>query len=541
MGKILDRSIFLALLIGLELITLPANLTNANTTTVVLKTIDEEAFQSVLFTMHQGMEALNIDQIATGAFLSYGWTFFAINALATFPAYLAQADAALVLIPRILSTASAAVSIFLLFAIAKQWLTRPQALAVASLALLFPGFYSNAFWMHPDHFVTTALLATIYCFIKDQCTFKKYFIAGLMCIGFGLTVKLTAIMYLLIPALYIGYGTLWHTRHAAILLLKRSIATGSIVVSTFILFNPAIFYPQRIFRIIDSLYDSILDNKTNHGGDAAVTTFTNIIHQAIEQFYMPAPLVLLVLSLFGLGIYYELRHRPTRPIIILSGSWFILFLVYNVTQVNKLWEHYYLPVFMVAPLALIALYYWRWTRQYWWWCVIPIVLLQCIFQLPKIVTVFANNLSLDFNRDYNNTINVPHERAVTERAVQILNQHNIKPSGVLTSPWLPFPKTQYHLTYDTFHRIYGYLSDDVLALSDYPDIIIIDKAENYFKAPDDPTITNLASYSAILQGQSYIQKLQTNYTISTATQLIQYEVLANDDLVLIFEKKTYGQ
>lgn len=532
----IDFLVLLILVIFLVVITLPANYYPNDRTSLVLTTIDEDAFQRVLFTIHNGFLHFDPNKITISAFLSYGWTYFFLNAILTFPFYLLKMEGIIVILPRIISVICAAASVFMIYKIASFKMNRFLALLVSFFLLFIPAFYENAFWMHPDHMVVLALLACFYCLIKDQGECKKYFIYSLIALGIALTIKLTALVFFIIPITYAFYGLFLEKKNRFIKFIKQLLLAGIIPVVSVIFFNPTILIPGRLLAIIQSLKESTVDNKTNHGYAVSNINLDSIYHYVLNEYYVPIIILFLLIILFCVGAFVELRAKNKRPIVFLSGLWFIFFLLYNLTQVAKLWQHYYLPVFMFAPLALITLAYFKKIKYYLLYLIIFIISVQGILQINNIYNVFYSNTITDNNRDYGGTINTNHQKEVVNHSVKILKDKSIKAESVLVSPYLPFPLKMYNLDYTSLNRVYGALSEGMLINYGYPDLIILEKDNIYFKDPEDPSIKELTSYQQIIEGQNYITKLIHGYEMQTISGKIKYEVLTNDNSVVILQK-----
>lgn len=530
-----DIYFFVGFVFVVLILTLPTNILYRDSSLLVLKTIDEEAFQTVLFQMHRGLQNLDISSITVGAFLSYGWTYFFANAILTYPFYLAGNEALVIILPRVFSALAGAVTIFMVFKIADYTLPRRQALLIALFLLLLPSFYRNAFWMHPDHPVIAALAISLYFFIKDQFRFGKHFTIALVALGFALSMKLTAILFFVIVALYVLCGALLFHKS-----LKRFIQHGLLVcvvpVIALIAFNPTVLLPGRTHAIIEALRATEIDNRTNHGNAINDITIMSISQDVIATHFVPLALFVVCILLFGVGIIIEVRRRTKYAVALIAGSWFLFFLIYNVMRVEKLWEHYYLPVFMFAPLSFVSLHYFPKLQKYTTRILVGILLFQAFVMAPHISTIFAIQRSPSVNRDYGADIDVEHVRQVSAHAVGILQRGGLTPKTVLVSPYLPFPKREYGFDYNTLRRIYGPLSEGQIRGYGFPEVIILDKNENYFKDPADPALQNLTSYPAIIESQGYVQKLIAGYDISFEASSYRYRVIANDELVVIFQR-----
>lgn len=535
----IDFLILLLIIIFLVSITAPINFLHSDSSTLVLKTLDEDAFQRVIFKIHHGLTTMNPNEITISAFLSYGWTYFFLNAIATLPFHLFGWESAIIVIPRIISAICAAISVFLIYKIAFIKMARPVALLIAVFLLLMPALYDNAFWMHPDHMVTALVLLCMYLLFKDELEFKKYFILALAVLGFALTIKLTALVFFVVPILYVFYGLIIKFKKIKIL-IKHFLLIGVIPPLVFLIFNPTVLIPGRFGAIIESVKKSTIDNKTNHGNDISEIDFGIIFDKVINDYYFSNIIIIIFILLFCVGIYYETRSRSKKPIILLSGFWFLFFLLYNLTQVLKLWQHYYLPVFMVAPLALVTLIYFKKLKKTdYVYLILVLLFIQGLYQMDNLSSVFLRNKSLEFNRDYGAEIDVSQQKQVSEHAVSILANQSISANTVLVSPYLPFPEEFYNLNYFSLNRIYGALSEIMLGVYDFPDLIILNKEDKYFTDQTDENLKKMTSYDDIVAGHEYIEKLITGYDINTNQGLIKYDIVTNDDLVLILLKKRY--
>lgn len=517
-------------------VTLPLTTSYLDPSNLILKSIDEDAFQGVLYRMHDGINSHDLTEMAVGAFLGYGWFYFFSLAVITFPfsSFVWDNAAVVIFIPRLYSVITAGLSLFLIYKIARLQVQPLPAGIIAALLLTLPAFYTNAGWMHPDHPVVAGMLATFYFLCRDKLAFKRNFYLALVFLGISLATKLTALVFLIVPLVHVGYG--WISKHRSLpQTLWAGLKTLIIPVVTFVIVTPTALMRGRVGEIIAALQTASADNKIAHGYDASAVTIAALLDKVITTYYMPLGILLLTCGLFIYGGWKEWQQRSLQPIVLLSGSWFILFLLYNLTQVNKLWHHYYLPVFLFAPLAYLAIRQIKIIANKYNLALGILLLIQLTTLAPAIAIELTTTQAPD-SRDYGAEVDPLHNQTVVDHAVAVLAKHGIQPHTVLVSPRLPFPREPYGLTADTLHRIYGMLSEAHISGAGYPDVIVLDKGDYYFISPDDPQIVAMTSYVEILAGQAYVAKLKTGYTLSL-DPLVHYEIIADDNLILLLQRQ----
>ena len=112
--------------------------------------------------------------------------------------------------------------------------------------------------------------------------------------------------------------------------------------------NPYVIHPKGANAWFQVFISNIESNASNHGifGDLSLLFK---IKNAIELFYVPMVLFIVLLLLSLIALYKEWKSKQLR----LSGmaaAYILPNIIYLLFFVNKAWNHYFLPVFMMSPL-----------------------------------------------------------------------------------------------------------------------------------------------------------------------------------------------
>ena len=140
--------------------------------------IDEYAFHHSLINMFEGVTELNLKKIFSFYLYSYGFVFFLINLIFTFPFFLFDNTEMTIYFPRIVSALFAVGSLYIIYIFALNRSSKLVSYLIVLFVLTMPGFWRNAFWFHPDWMMTFFILLSIYFYSKDNFDYKKYFWYG---------------------------------------------------------------------------------------------------------------------------------------------------------------------------------------------------------------------------------------------------------------------------------------------------------------------------------------------------------------------------
>jgi len=167
--------------------------------------IDEYAFHHSLMNMFEGVIELNLKKIFSFYLYSYGFIFFLINLIFTFPFFLFDNIEMTIYFPRIVSALFAVGSLYIIYIFALNRSSKLVSYLIVLFVLTMPGFWRNAFWFHPDWMMTFFLLLSIFFYSKDNFDYKKYFWYGTFSFGFAISSKFQAITFYPFLFFYIFY------------------------------------------------------------------------------------------------------------------------------------------------------------------------------------------------------------------------------------------------------------------------------------------------------------------------------------------------
>jgi len=187
--------------------------------------LDEYAFHHSLINMFEGVMGLDLKKLFSYYLYSYGFIFFLINLIFTFPFFLFENTEMTIYIPRIVSSLFAVGSLFIIYKISRKLTNNLSSYLIILLVLSMPGFWRNATWFHPDWMMTFFILLSIFFYSKDEFNIKKYFWYGTLAFGFAISTKLQAITFYPFLFFYVFYENfilrnIYNLKSKIILLIK---------------------------------------------------------------------------------------------------------------------------------------------------------------------------------------------------------------------------------------------------------------------------------------------------------------------------------
>jgi hypothetical protein len=218
------------------------------------------------------------------------------------------------------------------------------------LALLFviamPGIWVNAMWFHPDYMMTAFLMASMYMLFRSNEIGDRYYWLSVLFWGIAVAVKVQAITFapVLIWSVLIMIRNKSGSEHFVQILAASFVS----IVIIFVILNPYVIHPKGANAWFQVFVSNIESNASNHGRFGDLSLLFKI-KNAIELFYVPMVLFIVLLLLSLIALYKEWKSKKLR----LSGmaaAYILPNIIYLLFFVNKAWNHYFLPVFMMSPL-----------------------------------------------------------------------------------------------------------------------------------------------------------------------------------------------
>jgi len=169
------------------------------------KSLDEYAFHGSLLRMHAGILNLSLRGIFDFSQYLYGFPFFMLNEIVTFPFLFEAGNKYAVFLPRVLTSIFAIMCLYILDkVIEKEGASRLERVFVSIVVVSWYGFLMNATWMHPDFMMSAFLLLSFYMLLSADSNKKIYWLSVAMW-GIAITVKFQAITYAPVVIIFFSY------------------------------------------------------------------------------------------------------------------------------------------------------------------------------------------------------------------------------------------------------------------------------------------------------------------------------------------------
>jgi hypothetical protein len=401
--------------------------------------IDEYAFHHSLINMFEGVIELNLKKIFSFYLYSYGFIFFLINLIFTFPFFLFDNTEMTIYFPRIVSALFAVGSLYIIYIFASNRTSKLVSYLIVLFVLTMPGFWRNAFWFHPDWMMTFFILLSLYFYSKDNFNYKKYFWYGTLSFGFAISSKFQAITFYPFLFFYIFYKNFnlknCYNFKSKIILLIKSIFFTLIIFS---ITNPYIFHPLGLEAWIVDFTANIKSNNISHGA-GVILGWKEKITNAINAYYFTFAIFVILALLITFNSIKYFFHKKKDILNIISLYVFIN-LIYLIFFVNKDWQHYYLSVLMASSLLFIIQ-----SKKIKY--ILPLfIILNCALSFEQYKKIF-----------FYNPITEQHLQ-MSKSLVNIFDGKVDNNTNILIDPYVPFDFKSLDMNYKNIHTIYGTLS-----------------------------------------------------------------------------------
>ena len=431
-----------------------------------IKSIDEYAFHGSLLRVYEGLISFDVKKIFSHGFYSYGSTFFIINVLAAFP-WLGETGSSFAIItPRLINTLFMAVALYIMTKLVEQFHKNIfEKILALFFVILMPGIWVNAMWFHPDYMMTAFLMASMYMLFRSNKIGDGFYWLSVLFWGISVAVKIQAITFA--PVLIWSIWIMVRNKSGSEHFVKILFASFVTIVVIFIILNPYVLHPKGANAWFQFFVSNIDSNASNHGRVGELSLLFKI-KNAIEFFYVPMVLFIVMLFLSLIAIYNEWNSKQLRlsgmaAAYILPNSLYLLFFV------NKAWHHYYLPIFIMAPLIFsfgINLLRDRLSLNHIWsrTTFFLLVITQIVNFSPTLRDLVAlrfngGTISADSINRYEPQIVFESDESDKENEVFELIKDDLRyDSIILKSPYLPFPFKDSGLSYGQVRIIFGALS-----------------------------------------------------------------------------------
>lgn len=421
------------------------------------RSIDDYAFQSVLRRYHERMIDLRFDSLFKLYDYGYGWIFWIINIVVTFPFYIISLfhdESLLIVAPRIISQAFSFATAFIIYKILKIYSEDKYIPYFGAIFYLsFPYFAFSAMSFRTIAQINFFSALSFYYAIKPGgftlSYLKNISIAFAAAIGTKLSAALLSPLLLLIIFDRAGYK---FTKEKLIMYMH---GLKIFIFYLIIFINPsfflAIFEPSLFTDHASVLSYYMTHITTNYGTDIDLITK---ITQAYSSSYMSSSIIIIMLLLFLWLILnkdkYQIHYIYILAFIIFSGIYLANHVNLGVSYITNYFSAY-------SFLILLSIVFFK--------------NFSTKMKITLLTSLFLVNASLNFN--YIKTGYLEHYKTATSnKFLQMkLSQSDLKKIIPMSS--------SLNILYD--HRgpmIYSDLRDGVYARALFDNISEIIKTEN---------------------------------------------------------------
>lgn len=311
-----------------------------------------------LLRMLDGIANLNIEDLFRFDSYVYGFVWHLLNLAVVAPFHIIGNTEMAIFMPRFLNAIFSVLCLLMIFKISKMFLNYFYSYAIVLFVVVMPGFYQSGYIFKPDVFQSLLLLVSAYFLIKDNFSFSKNFIIGILffALSVGLA-KIQAIMFLPLIYLYIGVVFLRNPNKENFkFIIKYGILSTIATILIFIITNPYILHPRGFGAWLWLFLHNMNSNATNHGSYVDVSIFDKLF-QVIDFYYFEI-LVFIAISIFCIYFLYKFFRQKDSSLDVffpIIGASFISF-VYLFLFVNKTWMNYYTSTIYLCVLAFIPFF-----------------------------------------------------------------------------------------------------------------------------------------------------------------------------------------
>lgn len=319
--------------------------------------IDEFAFHGSLLRILSGIKNFDPRIFFGTGFFNYGFLYFFSVFGFTSPFLIFEHSDISVIIPRLFSSFFAICTLNILF---KIFILKSNVRTIFLLPIILlittPAFWFNAIVFHPDWPYVFFIIYTLYFLIKDENSLRKNYYISIIAFSIAFSLKIQAIIYLPILFLYIISVENFSLKYK----FKIFIFSLIIIIVSRILTNPYLLHPEGLAEFIQGFKADMLSNKTNHGG--ADVTFLEKV-KMLHNWYFNV--VLFIFSIIILMNHlYEYLFKKVYTLFNQLSIMILANLVYLLLFVNKAWQSYYLPCFVLIIILLHFFVLTKYPRRY---------------------------------------------------------------------------------------------------------------------------------------------------------------------------------
>lgn len=329
----------------------------ADSTMLSVKNLDEFSQYGRLEDMFKAQEnfGATIKNFFYYDYYYYGFIFFFLSWIVIAPIVIIFDTNILwlnILILRQFGVILSICSVFLLVYLWTNFKYYWRSIGIFIFLLTIPAVVQNNLWWHPDSLAILFIILTIFCLVKDQYRYQKFFYWSAVCCGLATGTKLLGVFFFLTIFTYLFYG--FYTKKIT---LKKTLWLGCIFIIIMglavIISNPLLLIRKEFntYYSIQTTQSEYLKsgwvNKTN----LQISDWLNLIKYSFTW-----PLVLLLSTLGLIWGWIQKKNAQLKLLAMLTLTWVIPYTLYVFCTVNLLSWKYLLPA-LLPLLAGIGFYY----------------------------------------------------------------------------------------------------------------------------------------------------------------------------------------
>jgi hypothetical protein len=398
---------------------------------------DEWAFHGSLTRIHKGIVNQEMRMFFGTGFFNYGFLYFFFNYVLSSIFFFLNNIELTILVPRLISSVSAIISLVFLFKILKNNQPKKNVPLVLLFIISMPAFWINATIFHPDWLFVCMLIISIYYLNIDDFKISKNYWIAIVFFSISFSIKIQVIIFFPILLIY------------QIIAIKSNFRKGIklILFSFFIIFlfrlttNPYLLHPEGFNAFISGFKADMLSNKTNHGQGGTISLFNKI--EMINKNYFNF-IILFIACITSLYSVFNLLKSKNQKLISILAVSFLLALIYLLFFVNKSWQHYYLGVILLAIIN-VENFISRYLKRYY-------TLLFSLF-------ILSQSLNYSVYTTLVKNVFKSEDGIIPFRNIPLLLEKKVSPkSNILIAGEASFNFEKLGLSYENIHLVYSQLN-----------------------------------------------------------------------------------
>ena len=398
---------------------------------------DEWAFHGSLTRIHKGLRNNDLRMFFGTGFFNYGFLYFFFNYALSSIFFFLNTIEYTVLVPRLISSASAIISLVFLYKLFKKNYPNKNVSLVLLFIISTPAFWINAIIFHPDWPYISTLIISIYYLSSDDFKVEKHYWIAILFFSIAFSIKIQVIIFFPILLTYQIIAS-----KASFIKCIKLILFSFCIIFLFRLFtNPYLLHPEGFNAFITGFKSDMISNKTNHGqgGDIPLINKIEMINKNYFNF-----IIVLTACITSLYSVLNLFKSKDQKLISILAVNFLLALIYLLLFVNKSWQHYYLGVILLAIINLENFIF-RYLKQYY-------TLLFSLF-------ILSQSLNYTHYHSLVKKVFESKEGIIPFKDIPILLKNKVSTkSNILIVGEASFNFEQLGLSCDNIHLVYGPLN-----------------------------------------------------------------------------------